>query len=77
MIAFVMIVRDALGHGLPKVLLAEWNEAIQTFMFDRPHEALSMRIRVRRPPRVWTTRMPSSLGGCRTSPAPLRVSIAD
>ena len=51
MIAFVMIVRDVLGHGLPKVPLAERKEAIQTFMFDRPNEALSMRIRIRRPPR--------------------------
>ena len=27
------------------------DEAIQTFMFDRPNEALGMRIRIRRPPR--------------------------
>jgi hypothetical protein len=47
-IAFVMIVRELLGHGLPKVLLAERNEAIEIFIFVRPNEALSMRIRIRR-----------------------------
>jgi hypothetical protein len=32
MIAFVMIVRDVLGHGLPEVPLAERNDAIETFL---------------------------------------------
>ena len=51
MIVFVMIVRDILGHGLTKVPLAERNDAIETFLFDGPNEALSMGIRIRRPPR--------------------------
>ena len=51
MIAFVMIVRDVLGHGLPEVPLAERNDAIETFLFDGPDEALGVGIRIRRPPR--------------------------
>ena len=51
MIAFVMIVRDVVRHGQPKVPLAEWNNAIETFLFDGPDEALGVGIRIRRPPR--------------------------
>ena len=51
MVAFVMIVRDVLGHGLPKVALAKRNDAIETFPFDGPDEAFSVGIRIRRPPR--------------------------
>ncbi len=40
MIAFVMIMHDVLGHGLPEVPLAKRNDSIQTFMFDGPDEAL-------------------------------------
>ena len=36
MITFAMIVRDVSGHGLPEVPLAQWNEAIETFLFDSP-----------------------------------------
>jgi len=38
MIAFVMIMRDVLGHGLAEVPLAERNDAIETFLFDGPDE---------------------------------------
>ena len=51
MIAFVMIMHDILGHGLPEVPLAERNDAIETFLFDGPDEALGVGIRIRRPPR--------------------------
>src|SRR5687767_15781260 len=51
MIAFVMIMRDVLGHALLEVLLAERHDSIQTLMFDGPNKALSMGIQIRRPPR--------------------------
>ena len=46
MIAFAMIVRDVFGHDLPEVPLAQWNEAIETFLFDRADETLSVGIGV-------------------------------
>ena len=51
MIAFAMIMRDVLRHGVPKVPFAKWNDAIETFLFDSPDEALGVGIRIRRPPR--------------------------
>ena len=48
MIAFVMIMRDVLGHGLPEVPLAERNDAIETFLFDGPDEALGVGIGIGR-----------------------------
>ena len=51
MIAFVMIMRDVLGHGLLEVPLAERNDAIETFLFDGPDEALSVGICIGRLPR--------------------------
>jgi hypothetical protein len=44
MIAFVMMVRDGLGHGLPTVPLAERNDAIEALLFDGPDEALGVSI---------------------------------
>src|SRR4029453_3067210 len=41
MIAFVMKVRDVLGQARPEVPLAERNDAIETFLFNRPDEPLS------------------------------------
>jgi hypothetical protein len=67
MIAFLMIVDDVLGHGLLEVPLAEGNDAIETFLFDGADEALGVGIRIRRPPRRCTTRMPLSLSSRRTS----------
>ena len=46
-----MMMHDVLGHGMPKVPLAERNDAIETFLFDGTDEALSVGIRIRRPPR--------------------------
>ncbi len=48
MIAFAMIVRDVLGQGLPEMPLAERNDAIETFLFDGPDEALGVRVRIGR-----------------------------
>jgi hypothetical protein len=39
--------RDILGEGLPEVALPERHEAIQTFLFDRSHKALGVRIGIR------------------------------
>ena len=77
MIAFAMILRDVLGHGLAEVPLAQWNEAIETFLFDRADEPLSVGICIRRPPRrlhnpdALITQQPAYLS------APFRVPIAD
>ena len=67
-IAFVMIVRDVLGHGLLEVPLAERNDAIETFLFDGPDEALGVGIRIRRP----TTA--SAQPGCRHRSSSRRTS---
>ena len=48
MIAFVMIVRDVLGHGLSEVPLAERNDAIETLLFDGPDEALGVGVGIGR-----------------------------
>ena len=42
-----MVVRDELGDGVPEVLLPERDDAIQTFLFDRAHEPLRVRIGIR------------------------------
>jgi hypothetical protein len=80
MIAFAMIMRDVLGHRVPKVPFAKWHEAIETFLFDGPDEALSalsVSIRIRRPPRRLhhaDARLTQQLPYRR---APLRVPIAN
>jgi len=48
MISFPMIVGDELYDGLSEMLLAERNQPVETFFFDRPHEPLRVRIRIRR-----------------------------
>jgi len=48
MISFGVVVRDALRHGASKVPLADRNQPVQAFVFDRPHEALRVGVRVRR-----------------------------
>jgi hypothetical protein len=49
MIAFAMIVIDERRDGSPEMALAERNHPIETFFLDGSHEALRVRIRVRRP----------------------------
>ena len=77
MIAFVMIVNDILGDRLPEVALAERNYPIQAFMLDGPDEALSVGIRIRRPPR----RLHNSNAFITQQPAdvctPFRIPIAN
>ena len=45
--AFVMVMRDILGDGLPEMTLPERHKAIQTFLLDGAHEALSVGIGIR------------------------------
>jgi hypothetical protein len=75
MIAFVTIVDDVLGHSPLEVPLAEGNDAIETFVFDGADEALSVSIRIRRPP--WRLHNPDA--ALAQQPlyrfAPLRVPI--
>ena len=72
-----MIVDDVLGHGPLEVPLAQGNDAIETFMFDRADEALGVGIRIRREPRrlhnsnATITKQPPYLS------APFRVPIAN
>ena len=77
MIAFVMIMLDVLGHDLPKVPLAQRNDAIETFLFDGPNEALSMGIRIRRPPRRLHNADASLAQQLPYRAAPLRVPITN
>src|SRR5687768_12102836 len=39
MIPFSMVVIEEFCHRSMEVSLAEWNHAIETLLFDRPHEA--------------------------------------
>ena len=77
MIAFVMIVRDVVRHGQPKVPLAEWNNAIETFLFDGPDEALGVGIRIRRPPRRLHNQNAAIVKQPSHPSAPFRVPIAN
>ena len=45
---FVVVVRDEVRYGLSKVALSERNDPIQTLLFDRTHEPLGVRVRIRR-----------------------------
>jgi hypothetical protein len=49
MIPFAMIVGDKLRGGSSKMALAQRDQPIETFLFNRADEALCMRVRVRRP----------------------------
>ena len=58
MIPFAMIVGDKLRDRLSKVAVAERNQAVETFLFDRAHEAFGVGVRIRRPIRRLETRSP-------------------
>jgi hypothetical protein len=51
MIPLMMIVVDEFGERSSEVPLAKRNHPIETFLFDRSHEAFRVRIRIRRPER--------------------------
>jgi hypothetical protein len=46
MIPFEMVVLYKLVHRTPKMALAQWNDPIEAFFFDRSHKSLGVRIRV-------------------------------
>src|SRR5262245_64770645 len=46
MIPFQMIVLNEFRQGPSEVALAEWNQTIEAFGFDGPHEALRVGVRV-------------------------------
>ena len=48
MIPLVMIVSRELRDGSSKVALADRNDPIQTFLFNRSHEAFRVGVRIRR-----------------------------
>jgi hypothetical protein len=50
-IPFVVIVRQVLCDGAPKMPLSERDHSIQAFVLDRPHKPLRGGIAVRRPHR--------------------------
>ena len=46
-IPFAMVVRDKFRDRAPEMTLPYWNHPVETFLFDRSDEPLSVRIRVR------------------------------
>src|SRR4030095_10155459 len=47
MVSLVMVVRDILVDRASQVALAEWNQSMQAFELDGPHEPFCMRVTVR------------------------------
>jgi hypothetical protein len=47
MVSLVMVMRDVLVDRASQVALAEWNQSMQAFELDGPHEAFCMRVTVR------------------------------
>jgi hypothetical protein len=48
MIPFAVIVLNVLRHSTLEMPTSEWNQPVQTFFFDRPHEAFRVRVGIRR-----------------------------
>ena len=44
----LVVVLAELRDCLPQVPLTDWNDAIETFFFDRPYKSLGVRVRVGR-----------------------------
>ena len=49
MIPLAVIMRDVFGDRLSEVALADRDDSIEAFFHDRLHEALRVRVRIRRP----------------------------
>ncbi len=76
MIAFAMIMRDVLGHGVPKVPFAKWNDGSRhSCLMDR--RSAQRRIRIRRPRRRLHHTDASLTQQLSDRRAPLRVPIAN
>jgi len=72
-----MVVLDVFRHGAAEVPLADRNQPVQTFLFDRPHEPFRVGVRIRRTRRSEdhaNSRVPQSAPPL---PAPLPSPIAD
>jgi hypothetical protein len=48
-VPFSVVVRDVLRHGPPEMPLPDRNQAVQAFLFNRPHETFRVRVRIGRP----------------------------
>src|SRR5262245_37095215 len=77
MIPFQMIVLEEFGECPSEVPLAEWNHSIETFLFDRSHETLCVRIRIRRLDRGLLDAETSLVQQQWHPSAPLLIPIAD
>jgi hypothetical protein len=66
-IAFAVIVRDELRDRASEMTFADRNDSIETFFFNRSHEALRVRIRIRRAFGHQHDGMPTSPNRRRTS----------
>jgi hypothetical protein len=76
-ISFGVVVLDVIRHGAAEVPRPDRNQAVQAFFFDRPHEALRVRVRIRRARRG---QHDADAGVTESTPhvlAPLPISIAD
>ena len=47
MIPLVVVVRHVLPYNLTKMRLAQWDDSVQTLLFDRADETLRIRVQVR------------------------------
>jgi hypothetical protein len=47
MIPLAVVVRDELGHRSSEMWFAQWDYPVETFLPDRPHKPLRVRIRIR------------------------------
>jgi hypothetical protein len=70
-------VRDVLGQGLPEVPLAEGNDAIETFLFNGPDEALGVGVGIGRLKRRLHDMDSGILQHLSHVPAPLVVTITN
>ena len=77
MIPLAMIVGDKFGDGPSKMALAERNQPIETFLFDRADEAFGVGVRIRRPIRRLDDAEPGVLQARADRLTPLRVPVAD
>src|SRR5712691_1474831 len=77
MIALVMIVIDEFRERLPKVPLADRNQPIETFLFNRPYEPFGVGIGIRRPQRRLHDVDPRVTEQLSHLPTPFPVAVAE
>src|SRR4029079_2437034 len=73
-IALPMVMLDEFVHGASEMALAQRDDPIQPLRFDRSHEALRMRIRVRCPIRRLHDMNPRVLDHLARGPAPFAIA---